>query len=38
MIDVIDAIFYSAIFGAAVYKIGNFFMTFLIAVRAHYWG
>ncbi|AFI90403.1 Hypothetical protein W5S_2315 [Pectobacterium parmentieri] len=34
----LETIFYSVIFGVAVYKIGNFFMNFLIAVRAHYWG
>lgn len=34
----IDAIFYSLILGLAVYKIGSFLKSFLVAVRAHYWG
>lgn len=34
----LDAIFYSVIFGAAIYKTFCFFGSFFIAVHAHYWG
>lgn len=34
----LEAILYFSLLGVAVYKIGNFFMSFFIAVRVHYWG
>ena len=34
----LETIFYFSLLGVAIYKVGNFFMSFLIAVRAHYWG
>lgn len=34
----LETMFYFFLLGVAIYKIGSFFMSFFIAVRAHYWG
>lgn len=34
----LETIFYFSLLCVAAYKIGNFFVSFFMAVRAHYWG